>query len=286
MANKFNIKSFGGFVRELGIQPILTVVLIIIILFFAIYFFQSGNNNQAVQEVDLTKKLSFEDAVNNFLSNDYEVYTQGVLYVKSKESQDINTSVQSTPTPSVTQISLVENKYDDVFFLLQNGKVVKIDAKTFGINGSIFFNQKGNLVFLDNVQKQYTLYKVPADTEKDAVDLFAGVKAAMDQNIFPLTPLINDYKDKKFNPTLYSTAIPNIYTGKWQHPVYTNGEVVTIVIRTDPSSGVFNAMTISATNPPSEIYFDFRKKDNIDGFDNIPSNYKSIPVPVDYKTKE
>lgn len=276
---------FKNLFQQNGIQPILTVVLIIIIVFFAIQFIQTGNNSNTKQEVEITKKVSLEDAANKFLADNYEIRTRGSLYVKDTTSQNVSPSgVQSTPTPSITQISLVENKYDDVFFLVEKGKIIKVDAKTFGINGSIFFNKKGQLIFLDSVQKKYTLYKIPADTEKDAVALFEGIHQTFNNNILPLTSLIQDYKNKKFNPT-ESTTVPNVYSGKWQHPVYTNNEITTVVIQTDPNTGLFTGMAISGTNPPSQLYFEFTKQENIENYDVVPEGFQSVPVPVEYKSK-
>ncbi len=282
------MKNFlQNFIKQFGFQPILTIVLIIIFLVFVFQFFNKSTDTQLIRESELVKKVSFEDAANRFLNEDFEVFTRGVLYVKDNSFQTVSpeTQLQSSPTRSITQISLVENKYEDVFFLSNKGDIIKVDAKTFGINGSIFFNKKSQLIFLDNVNKQFTAYKIPADSEANVVKLFEGIKYTFKENIFPLGPLVNDYKSKKFNP-IENSSVPNIYSGKWQHPVYTSNEIVNIVLQTDPNTGMFNAMFITGTNPPSQLFFDFKKINSIEDYDQIPPEYKSIPVPSPYKEKE
>lgn len=279
---------FKNFIDKNGFQPILTIILILVVIGFGFaFFFQNNSNSNLVQEVEVTRRITFDEAANRFLNEDFEVLTRGNLYVKDLSTQTVDpkTQTQSTPSPSVTQISLIENKYEDVFFLSSKSQIKKVDAKTFGINGSIFFNSKGELVFLDNVNKQYTIYKIPDDSEKKVVELFKGVDLTFKENLFPLTPLIQDYKEKKFNP-IENTKVQNLYSGRWQHPVYTNNEVSTVAIQTDPNTGLFSAMFIASSNPPSQLYFDFRKVESLEGFDTIPEDYKSVPPVTEYKVKQ
>jgi hypothetical protein len=273
--------------KRIGFQPILTVILILILILFTYQIFSTRQYNDVIQQIDLVKRVSFDKAAQNFLNNDYEVFTRGALYVKDRRRQDINPNNQSqaNPVPSVNTIQLIETKYEDVFFFVQKGKVIRVDAKSFGINGSLFFNRNGEIISLDNVEKLFTRYPVPAEDEKEALQLFAGVRETFESNIFPLTPLIKDYTEKKFNP-IENFATPNIYTGKWQHPVYTGNEVFNVVIRIDSNREIFDAMIISGTEPASQLFFDFIKSENFENYDAIPADYKEVPVIKQYRARE
>lgn len=270
-----NIFKSGAF------QPILTVILVGLMVVLVIQVLGNNSNKKDDSSVQqISREVTFTEAADNYFNGSYNVLTTGSLYVK-----DLN--VTATPslvsTPSITQIPLIENKFDGIFFIIDKGTLKRFDTATQGVNSSMFFNRKGEIVYLDNSNKLYTLYKVPADTEKDAVTLFSSTDYAFKQRLFPLTPLMNDYKSKKFLPI---ERAYNVYSGKWSNPVFTDGKTVDITLETDPLTGVFSAMSIASTNPPSIIYFDFRKADNINNYDEIPGDYKSVPPPSDYKTKE
>lgn len=274
---KENIKKFF---LENGIQPILSIVLIILIIFAIFRFSNKDNNNQNNGEIALFKTTSFESAVNKFLNEDYIVYTRGNLYVKDSS---VTPTSEITPTPGILNVSLVKTSYDDNYFLSNKSKILKVDVKSFGTNNSTFFNSKGEIVFIDNIQKQYSIYPLPADNETEVKEFFESAKYLFDNNLFILTAVIRDYQDNKFFPV--ETSVQNIFSGKWSHPSYTNDEVVNINIQTDPNTGLFTSFSIGNTNPPTLIYFDFIKQDTLEGYDNINSSYTKIPIPREYKTK-
>jgi len=279
---------FKNVLKSGAFQPILTVILIGFLLVFAFQLVQNRNNSASSSESqirELTQKIKFEDAVNNYYGGKFNVLTNGSLFVRANNSalNVTNPSLSSSPTPSVTEVPIVENKYDNLFFVMDKGELKRIDAKSFGLNSSLFFNRKGEIVFLDNSSKKFTLYKVPADSEKDAVTLFSSTELAFKEKLFPLSALLKDYKDEKFNPV---ERAYNVYSGKWTNPVYTDSRMVDVVLQTDPLTGVFSAMFIASSNPPSTIYFDFRKVDSLENYDQIPADYQSVDVPKKYKTKE
>lgn len=269
-------------------QPILTVILIGFLLVLGFQLIQNRNKSSSTNESqirELTQKISFEDAVNNYYNGKFNVLTNGSLFVRADNSALNLTNLSSSlsPTPSVTEISLVENKYDNLFFVVDKGELKRIDAKSYGLNSSLFFNRKGEIVFLDHSTKKFTLYKVPDDSENDAVTLFESTKLAFEEKLFPLSALLNDYKEQKFNPVERAF---NVYSGKWINPIYTDNRMVDVVLQTDPLTGVFSAMFITSSNPPSTIYFDFRKVDSLENYDQIPEDYENIELPIKYKTKE
>lgn len=270
-----------------GLQPVITIVLLVGFIVLGSQYFFSQNNRELDQVTELTQKVTFDDAVKKIENSSYEVYTRGSLYIPEGTSisdlQDGVPKSQTTPTPSVTTITLVENKYDDLFFTLEKNKVQKIDIRSLNTDASLLINKKGEIVYIDNVKRTYTLYKNPADDEKNAIQLFTGMRNLFSDQIFPFTSLIEDYRAKKYNPV---ERAYNIYSGKWQHPVYTNGRVVDTIVETDPTNGLFRSIAFTSTNPPSIIYFDFRNIDSTEGYDSIPDNYQSVPVPNPYKTKD
>jgi len=276
---------FKNFFKSGAFQPVLTLVLIALMIVLAIQLLGNNNSkNNTTDEVrEISRRVSFEEAANNYFNGTYNVLTNGSLYVRDFSNTSITGTPQLTSTPSVTDIPIVENKFDNIFFIMDKGSLKRVDAKSYGLNSSLFFNRKGEIVFMDNSNKQYTLYKVPADTEKDAVTLFSSTDLAFKQRLFPLSTLLSDYNDKKYNPV---ERAYNVYSGKWTNASFTDGKTVDVTIQTDPVSGVISAMSIASTNPPSVIYFEFRKLDSVSNYDDIPSDFKSLPVPADYKAKE
>jgi hypothetical protein len=287
MKNKGIKVLLVALVASKAFQPILTVVLVLLLVVLAVQLLRPGQNNNNADEVrELSRKVSFNEASSSFWDGNYEVYTTGSLYVREDTSlQGLATTptpLVSTPTPSVIDIPIIENKFDGMFFIIEKGVLKRIDTKQAGINASLFFNKKGEIVFMDHANKKYTIYKVPADSEQNAVQLFENTKLAFADRLFPFSPLLNDAKERKFAPT---ERAYNVYTGKWTNPVYTQGKTVDVSIQTDPVSGLFNSMYIASTNPPSNLSFDFRKLDSIENYDSIPEGYEAIDVPVPYKTK-
>lgn len=272
-----------NFLSSGALQPILTIVLIIGFILIGGQVFESQNKNlERVRIID--REVSFDEAVNNLLNGNYEVYTSGSLFVQTDQTEILKRNEnKSTPTPSVTTISVVENKYDDILFTIERNSLRKIDTKSVDLDATLFINRKGEIVYIDNILRKYTLYKIPAESEKEAVALFEGMRQLFEDQLFPFTPLIQDYKNKRFNPIKRAY---NIYSGKWQHPVYTNNKLEDVILETDPTTGLFKSMAITATKPPSIIYFDFRKIESIENYDQIPSDFEAVPVPKPYKTKD
>ncbi len=278
------INSFKNFLGSAGLQPILTVVLVIAIA-WVLFQFSNAQDNQLEQVRIIDREVTFEEAANNLLNNTYEVYTSGSLFVKANIQSQITQSTQSTqisPTPSIVDVQVVENRYDDILFTIQRNNVIRIDTKNQYVDDTLLINRNGEIIYRNNLLKKYMVYKIPDDSEKDAVSLFMSLNNLFKEQIFPFTPLINDYKDKKFNPVKRAY---NVYSGKWRHPVYTNDELKEIIIETDSSTGVFKSIAIANSNPPSVIYFDFRKLDNVDNYDVIDEGFEQVPIPRPYKTK-
>jgi hypothetical protein len=260
------------------IQPILTTVLIglVIILVFQFFGDDTKNNNSGYQEI--SKAVSFEEAVAKFQSGSFEVYTRGTLVVKNDRSASSliksNVSGSPTPTPSVSTSSAVENPYEDLFFFVNNGQVKRLDIRTYGQNESIFYNKSNEIVNLSNTAKAYTVNPIPPESDKTASLAYQAYYNVL-QSYFPLIPLIKDFQAGKFNPTLRST---NLYSGKWKHYLYTSDEVVDVIIQTEPETGLFRSFIVanSFTSTPSQIYFDFKSYDSNQAIDNIPVDFKKL----------
>lgn len=264
-----------------AIQPILTIVLVIllVVLIFQYVNKNTTSNNGAVEK-EIGQTVTFDSATEKFLNGNYDVYSRGSLYVKESTNASLDPS-KTTPTPSVTQVNLIENKYDGMIFLLSNGKVKKLDIRAYGQNESLFFNKKGEIVFLNNTNKSYTTYPIPDDSETSIVKLFEGTNGVLQQS-FPLQPLIQDYKNGLFNPI---ERAENIYSGQWKSALFTNDEVAEVVIQTDSVTGLFKSFNITNTQPPSQISFEFRNRSDIENYDQIPADYKGVEIPTKYKTK-
>ncbi len=276
--------SLKNFLGSTGLQPVLTIVLVVAIV-LVLFQFSNAQDNQLEQVRVIDREVTFEEAVNNLLNNTYEVYTSGTLFVKANMQSQITQSIQSptnNPIPSVIEIQVVENRYDDILFTIQKNNVIRIDTKNQYVDETLLINRNGEIVYANNLLKKYMVYKVPDDSEKDAVSLFMSLNNLFKEQVFPFTPLINDYKERKFNPVKRAY---NVYSGKWRHPVYTNDELKEIVVETDSTSGVFKSIAIANSNPPSVIYFDFRKLDNLDNYDVIGEDFEQIQIPRPYKTK-
>lgn len=265
------------------IQPILTVILIVLVAALIFQFFKGRGTGQSndgtLRQID--RVVTFDEAAKAFFNNSYEVQTRGALIVK-----DRSTKPSSTPTPtSPTTITIpaVENKYNDMAYFLDKGDVKRLDFKTYGSNESIFFDKQGNIIYLSNTGKAYTKYPIPADSETSALIEFTAKKELL-KITFPFVSLLKDYQDKKFNPI---ERARNLYSGKWQHPLFTSDEVVNVFIETDAQTGLFSSFIVhhSFATTFSEIYFDFRPYDNTQALDLIPEGYKEVPVQVKYKIK-
>jgi hypothetical protein len=266
------------------IQPILSVVLILMLVLLIFQFVDSRNGAKDSASLrQLSRKVTFDDAVNKYLSGTYESYTRGSLLVKNaslQSTESINPQNNSTQPTSVTA---TENKFDDLFFIIDKGNIRKLDLKTFGQNESLFFNDKGEIVFLSNTDKSYSVYPVPAEGEKDAELLFTSTKQMM-QDLYPLVAVIRDYKDGKFNPV---ERAANIYSGKWQHVLFTSNEIVDVYLETNPTNGLFTSITITHqfTSSPSAIYFDFKDTKDMSSALQVPSGYKNVELKTKYKAK-
>lgn len=268
------------------VQPILTIVLIALIVFFVFKSLPGDTFKKDNSYKQVTRDVSFSEAADNFLNSSFQVYTRGSLLVKSSNTtstKNIDPSKQNTSSPS-NQVQVTENKYDDLFFYVDKSAVKRIDLKSYTQNESLFFNEKKEIVFVSNSTKSYTLYPVPGEDQKDAKLLFDSTNQIM-QQLFPLVPLIQDYKQEKFNPVLRSY---NLYSGKWQHPLFTSGEVVDVILETDPISGLFRSFNVSHSfiTTPSSIFFDFKKYDINSALYATPSDYKSLPVDAKYLSKK
>ncbi|BDQ05015.1 MAG: hypothetical protein KatS3mg084_0533 [Candidatus Dojkabacteria bacterium] len=279
------LKAFNNLLASKVLQPILTIVLVITIA-WALFQFTNTPENQREQVRILEREVTFDEAVNNLLNNTYEVYTSGSLFVKANITSSIGPDTQgnlNSPNPSVVDIPVIENKYDDILFTVQRNKVIRIDTKNQGSDETLLINRKGEIIYMNNLLKKYMVYEIPADSDKDAVSLFVALNSLFREQIFPFTPLLNDYKDKKFHPVRRAY---NVYSGKWRHKVYTSDELKEVIIETDPITGVFKSIAIASSNPPSVIYFDFRKLDDVDHYDKIEDDFEQVPVPKPYKTKD
>jgi hypothetical protein len=272
------------FNRSNIIQPILTVVLIAL-LGFLVYRFgfsknQNGSDGTTLRQVN--RKVSLDQAISKYLDNSYEIYTRGVLFVKNAQDTNGVNPEKATVTPSA-QVAVTQNEYN-YFFYTDKGTIHRLDYKNLGKNESLFKDSKGNLVFVDNVSKSYTVYPLPDESETKVVEFFKGTDQVL-QETFPLTALIKDYKAKKFNPVEEST---NTFVGKWQHQLFTSNEVVTVIIQTDPSNELFRKMRIvhGFIQTPSDLSFDFIKTDNVKELNIIPAGYTEIALKSDYKKKQ
>jgi hypothetical protein len=264
-----------GFLKKASvIQPILTLVLIGLIIAMGFQFFGNRANSNDPQYKEISKNLSFDEAVRKFTTGTYEIYTRGTLITKSDRSTAINSQPSKTPTPSVASVTAVENSYEDLFFFVQNGAVRRVDIRTYGQNESIFYNSKGEIVNLSNTAKAYTVNPIPAETDINASLAYQAYSNVL-QSYFPLIPIIKDYQAGKFTPVLRSN---NLYSGKWKHFLYTSDEVVDVIIQTEPETGLFRSFLVanSFTTTPSQIYFDFRVYSSTSAIDAIPADYKKL----------
>lgn len=270
------------------IQPVLTFVLIILLVVMVTQFFggKFSNNNASVKR-ELTRKVTFDSAAAKYTSTSYEAYTRGSLLVKNTQRASIdigNKSINPQATTQPSAIGATENKYDDLFFVLDNGLVKKLDFKTFGQNESLFFDKKDQIIFVSNTNSAYSLYPVPAETEKDALLLFSSTRQML-QEVFPLVSLIRDYKDGKFNPVERAT---NLYSGKWKHALFTSDEITDVFLETDPYTGLFSSFTVAHgfANVTSRIVFDFKPLKIDESIFSVPNGFTQVPLEIKYKAKE
>lgn len=269
---------FKSIIKSSSIQPILTVILVGV-LAVLIFQFSSKSNKPSETLKEIAREVSFEEASNKFLTSSLQVYTRGSVFSKGKDevlptpTEDPENPVTQTPipTPTNTKIQIAENKYNDIFFLIQNSAVKRIDTDSFGKSDSRFFNDKSELVLLNNTDKIYKTYASPSPDDKDNSILYRSTQELFNE-FFPLIPLLKEYKEGKFNPVERSY---NLYSGKWQHPFFTSGEVTDVFLETDPTSGIFRSITIvhTFTKTQSRIFFDFKQKEiNLDTY-KIPQGY-------------
>lgn len=284
------MKFFKFFSKASIIQPILSLILIGVLVVLVVQFFigkRSDANDTSLRQ--LTRKVTLDEAVNKYMGNSYESYTQGSLIVKNSKnfSSEADKSIdpQKASEPSPTSVNATENKYDDMFFTLDKGQIKKLDLRSYGQNETLFFNEKGEIVFQSNSDKTYSIYPIPAEGEKDAQLLFDSTKQLM-QDLYPLGALIRDYKAGKFNPV--ERAV-NVYSGKWQHPLFTSGEIVDVFVELNPVNGLFTSFSVvhSFTSTPSRIFFDFKPlTQDLNSILKVPGDYKQVELKTKYKAKE
>jgi hypothetical protein len=247
------------------VQPILTVVLIGLLIVLVVY-----------------RKVSFDEASKKFETGSYEIYTRGSLLVKK-----IPTATQVDPSQkqSTTEktVEFEENPYNNLFFYTNSGQVKRLDVKTNGEDVTYFHTPKNEVVIMNVPTKTYTVYPVPDDSEKKAIEVFNGINNVI-QSTFPLIPLLKEYREGKFNPVEKSQ---NLYTGQWQHPLFTSGEVLDVFIETDTDTGLFKSFNVTQNvqAPASRIFFDFKVLENPTNIYNIPTGYTEVPVKTPYKPK-
>jgi hypothetical protein len=259
---------FDFFKKPNIMQGVLTLVLIGLLAFLAFSFF-SNKDSDPSQLQQVTRTITFEEAATKYLNGSYEVYTRGSLLIKKQNITNFapNGAPLSTVTPS--SVEVVQNQYNDIFFYLDKGNLRRINYTSFGQNFSLIVNEQDQIVTLDNKSKTYFNYSEPKDDKEKLV--YFGQKEVL-KNLLPLVPLLEDYRNGKFIPAQRAN---NLYSGKWQHPLFTNGEIVDITIQLDFVTGLFRVMTIPQpyTTNPSEIFFDFREQTNINDLMKIPADY-------------
>lgn len=268
------------------IQPLLTAVLGILLVVLVIQFFAGRSKSNEADIRQIARKVSFDEAVETFQNGTFQIYTRGALIVKNDVSTPSlqNKSVDPLKKEATEKsINATETKYDDLFFFTEKGKTVRVDYNTYGQRESVFYDKKDGVVFQSNTLRSYTTYPVPSDDEKDAALYFSSLKQII-SDVLPFNLLIEDYKAGKFTP--YEVA-NNLYSGKWQHPLFTSNEVVDVLLQTDGDQGYFRSFSVAHAfvTVPSTIYFDFKPTEIKDSLRTVAEGYKEVERQNKYKSK-
>jgi hypothetical protein len=276
--------------RAAVLQPVLTIILVILLGALIFQFtngrFSSSSGLPSYREV--SKTVSFDNAVDKFLDGSYSIYTQGSLIVKNNTEQlkSDNKSLQPSPTDinaAEKVIKATENKYDNLFFFVDRGVVKKLDHKSYSQNESLFLNSKNEIIYMSNLKKEYIVYPEPENLDENNSLVYQSTKQIF-YDLMPLISIIKDYKEGKFIPVERAT---NLYSGKWKHPIFTSNDVNEIFIETDPTNGNFRSLSIvhPFSSVPSQIFFNFKPETQSVDLDTIPQGYKQIQIPISYKIK-
>jgi hypothetical protein len=271
-------------------QPILTLVLVglLLVMIFQFAGNDTSNSPNDPEYKEVYRAVTFDEAARKYLAGSFEVFTRGSVISRSGEIPltqiKSEPNATTTPTTSVTpKPDAYENSYDDLFFYIDKNSVKRLDVKSYGQNASIFVNGKGEIMYLDNSARAYTMYPLPDDSETKVKLWYEAYKGAV-QMFFPFTSLMKDYQDGKFNPVERAT---NVYSGKWKHDFFTSGDVVDVILQTEPETGLFRSFTVasSATPTPTTIYFDFKSYDAAATLTTVPEGYTAVELKVKYKVK-
>lgn len=253
------------------LQPLLTIGLLagIFLLLFRGPFIDL-NNTDTIRILD--SEVNFGDVVKLFLTNTYEVVTKGSIYVKSKDANS-------------DKLKLIENRYDDLFFIIHEGRIKRINMKTVGIDISLYLdNQNDSLVELNHASKEYRVYSFNSQNNQENKVQNNNVNNNLHETyllllrysfseILPLMPLVEDYRTGKIHPMKRSK---NVYTIKWRHSTFTSDEACEVVISLESKNSTFKSISITNTTPPSVLYFDFRSIDSLESYLNIPQDYTKV----------
>lgn len=274
-------------IRPSFIQPILTIVLIVLVGFliyrdFGGDFFKTEENNSS-EKVEL-KEVDFETIYQNYLENNFEIYTRGYFLAEAIQEPNKNFSQDPaiTSTPEIDKnIEFIRQSYDNHFFYVEKGKVIRLNKNEVGSSTGIISLSPAEVYLVSDDKASYIECKPSGEeitnlSTEDFNELCLATYETV-QDIFPLSSLLIDYKDGKFNPIKKAT---NVYEGLWSHPKFTEGQSRSIIIQLDGSTQTIKRIRILSRIPEvySEVTFDFKVKEDLNSYKTIPEGYKKIDL--------
>lgn len=308
---KILAKLFGIFKSASLLQPVLTIVLIglIGILIANQGWFSNSSGDENTVKVEF-KEVSFDRAVDKYLTSTYRVYARGSIFVKAgtttvtEEDQQNQNNPTNVPPQSLSEeqveideqdqnpedttdsttdnkevIEVVEQEYENHFFYIQNGEVKKFEYTAFGDKKGLVAKNRNEVYLVSDSEGAYVACK-PNQNQSSSADPITNLCLStydVIQDSFPLTQLLKEYKEEKFIP---KKIAGNVYQGTWSHPRYTGGEIRDVILSLNSQTELFERFAIvnDFIDRKSELSFEFKEIESIDSILEIPDSYEKLEL--------